>query len=118
MVRSESGFTILEVVIAVLLLSVGVLGMARSSADMTGILSRGDRAITASMYAQERLERLRVVGCDAMTDGNETRGGAYALYWRVIAPTDLEVRRIRLITTYPTGRGTRADTVETSVSCV
>ena len=117
MVKSEAGFSTVEIVVAVMLLSVGVLGIARASADMTRALSQGDRMATAALYSQERIELLRAGGCDAMAAGTETKPGGYTLRWSVAQPTVSETKLIRMVTSYSSGRGTRADTVETKVWC-
>jgi prepilin-type N-terminal cleavage/methylation domain-containing protein len=115
MVAKSDGFTIIEVIVAITILSVALLGLAGSMAGMTRIVYRGDLAATAAIYSQERLERLRALGCGNMVDGTETRG-VYQLAWTITVPS-AQNERVQLVTTYPSGRGSRLDSMETSVSC-
>lgn len=118
MVKSEAGFSSVEVIVATLLLSVGVLGAARASADMTRVLSQSDRMATATVHSQERIERLRAVGCAGMTNGSEAKPDGFTLTWTVQQTAGSPTRTVRVSASYNTPHGTRADTVETSVSCV
>lgn len=118
MVKSESGFTLVEVLIATVLLTIGILAMATATMGMTRMLSRGDRSATAAFYTQERLERLRGLPCASITAGSQVRGDFYQLAWTVSAP-NLRSRQITVVTTYPGRSGqTRADSSQTRVSCL
>jgi len=77
MVRNERGFTIVEAVVAILLLTIGFAGVAKATAGMTRMLSGGDRATTATIYARERLELLRATGCASMADGSQQLDKVY-----------------------------------------
>ena len=75
----ERGFTIVEVIIAIVVLTVGLLGLVTTAALVTRMIGQGQRSAVAATFASQRLERLRVTACDAAqrTDGSETltRGG-------------------------------------------
>lgn len=116
MVKNDGGFTLIEVVIAMTLLTIAMLGLASTLAGMTRIISRGDRAATAAVYSQERMERLRAVGCAGVASGNETREAVYELEWSVTTPTPV-TRHIQLVIAYPGIGKTRVDSMETSISC-
>ena len=116
MVRNDRGFTIAEVMMSILMLTVGAIGIASSTAGMTRMLARGDRATTATTYAQERLELLRAMPCDSLANGNAMRGGHYALEWTVTVTGN--TRGIQLATSYYGTGVSRTDTTETSVPCV
>ena len=60
--RNNSGFTLMEVLVAMLILSVGLLGMA---ALITGIINSNklsNRISTATVLAQDKIEEIRGVG--------------------------------------------------------
>ncbi len=63
--NNNSGFTLMEVLVAMLILSVGLLGMA---ALITGIINSNklsNRISTATVLAQDKMEEIRRVGYDA-----------------------------------------------------
>ncbi|TLY56078.1 MAG: type IV pilus modification protein PilV, partial [Gemmatimonadetes bacterium] len=60
--KREQGFTIVEVIIAVLVLTIGILGLVTSAALVTRMIGRGQRSAVAAQYAQRRLEMLRASG--------------------------------------------------------
>ncbi len=116
MVKNNGGFTLIEVVFAMTLLTIAMLGLASTLAGMTRIISRGNRAATAAIYSQERMERLRAVGCAGAGSGSETREARYLLVWSVTTPNPV-TRHIQLVIAYPGIGKTRVDSMETSISC-
>ncbi|HKS05917.1 MAG TPA: prepilin-type N-terminal cleavage/methylation domain-containing protein [Gemmatimonadaceae bacterium] len=117
--RARRGFTIIEVLIAVTILIVGVLGMIGTSAAITKMLSRGNRSNRAAFLAQERLERLMATPCQLLANGTSTQAGVYSLAWTVTTPAAGTGKRIRMISTYPAVlRRNRADTTEATVLCI
>ncbi len=117
MSKTESGFTIIEVIIAITMLSVGLLGMLGATASTIRLLGESDRMATAAFQATQRLERLEALACDAATSGTDTQQGV-DLTWRVGGATTDRTRAITLTATYPMGRGRmRTDTFEKALQC-
>ena len=48
------GFTIIEIIIAIIVLTVGVLGMVTTAALVTRMIARGQRSAAASAFAARR----------------------------------------------------------------
>ncbi|MGH7567990.1 MAG: type IV pilus modification PilV family protein [Gemmatimonadales bacterium] len=120
--RNERGFTIVEVLIAIIVLTVGLLGLMGTAALVTRMVARGQRSAVASIHAAERFEQLRATGCKTRTDATETfyRGstavGRNEWAWTT-AGTDMY--RLTVRTTYMTTQGRqRTETMETTISCV
>ncbi len=125
--KSRRGFTILEVLIAIVVISFGVLASMGTGALTTRMVSRGQRSAIAANFAAQRLERLGAggapnsVGCLTHTSGVDTlfRGGA----WTAINSwswTDLgnDGWKVSLTVTYKTGPGTaRAENLVREISC-
>jgi len=119
MVRREEGFTIVELIVAVTIFVWGLLALLGANMLVIQLLAAGDRAATASFYTRERLEALRGVSCTALSDGSETRGGAYQLVWDVEPAHGGSAATVEVRVTYPGLRGVvRTDTVESSILCV
>jgi prepilin-type N-terminal cleavage/methylation domain-containing protein len=114
--RGERGFTIVEVLVAVLILTVGLMGLVTTAGLVTRMVGQGHRFTEASSLATERLEVLRAQGCPAVGSGSETRG-AYTISWRILSEAGGKARRMFVSVQSPTTRGTRTDNVETVHFC-
>jgi type IV pilus modification protein PilV len=81
--RARRGFTLAELLVALMVFSVGALAMVATSANvMTLITSSKNRALAASIAAS-RFERMRAQPCSAHhTDSATTRGVSEA--WQVV----------------------------------
>jgi general secretion pathway protein I len=69
--RCRAGFTLLEVLVALVVFAVGVLGLTAEAAALTRALGRVRRAEAVMAAAQARLERLRARACSDRVDGSE-----------------------------------------------
>lgn len=114
--RSERGFTIVEILVAVMILSVGLMGLVTTAGLVTRMIGQGHRYTEASALANERIEVLRSQGCPAAASATETRG-AFTVSWRVVAMAAPKGRRLVVNVQSPTTRGTRTDTFETVHFC-
>ncbi|MDA3833407.1 MAG: type IV pilus modification protein PilV [Spirochaetales bacterium] len=82
---SSNGFTLMEVLVAMLILSVGLLGMA---ALITGIVNSNklsNRISTATVLAQDKMEEIRSTGYAGAADDTEDYNtiSDYPLYKRI-----------------------------------
>ncbi len=66
-----SGFTVLEVLVALLVWAIGLLGLGVETAALTRQISRARRAELVSATAAARLERLQAAACSGRADGSE-----------------------------------------------
>jgi prepilin-type N-terminal cleavage/methylation domain-containing protein len=117
-VKNERGFTLVELIVAVTVFSIGLLALMGANVLVFHLLGAAQRATTAAFYARERLETMRGLECALLSDGSETRGGVYQLVWTV-APATLGVSvRVTVRITYPLRAGAqRSDTIETAILC-
>jgi len=113
-VRRTRGFALVELVVAVLVLTVGVLALGGTAAAVTRMVAWGQRMGGAAAAAQARLEALRAGGCRSLGDGRDSVG-PYRLSWSVVAAGSL--RRVALTVTYPNGSRDRADRFEAAAWC-
>ena len=66
---SERGFTLIEVLVAMVVLSIGILGTLQATL-LAARLERRSRAITSgTLLSQERLERIGALGWETATRG-------------------------------------------------
>lgn len=114
--RGERGFTVIEVMVAVLILSVGMLALVSTAATVTRMIGQGQRFSEASTLAAKRFEILRATDCSVMTSNTATEG-AYTLKWAVADTAAGKAKAVTLTVTSPTGRGDRTDTFNTTISC-
>jgi len=120
--KNQRGFTIIEVIIAIVVLTVGLLGLVTTAALVTRMIGQGQRSAVAATFATQQAEQLRAGGCLARTDGSASlnRGSAVAAQttwtWTTVTATTY---RLTLATRYPTVQNrTRTDTTETTLSCL
>ena len=78
----REGFTLAELIVALMLLTVGLLALAGTSAFLTYEYAASARAERAATLAGSRLETLRLAGC-VPSQGAEAADGLTAV-WSVI----------------------------------
>jgi Tfp pilus assembly protein PilE len=117
------GLTIVEVLVAVVLLTVGLLALVGSSAQVSRMIGRGRHATVAAMLAAGRIERLRGVAGSTSPPctGLEWRSGSAVESgvmesWQILDPAGA-VRRLQLIVRYRTPAGLTTDTIVAAVLC-
>jgi prepilin-type N-terminal cleavage/methylation domain-containing protein len=120
--RDQRGFTLIEVMIAVVVLAIGVTALVGSSAVVTRMIGQGKVSTQAVQAISQRLEQLRATAvsttpnCTALAAGSATSANGIVTTWTITA--NGELRTIRVIVTYPTTGGTDADTVSTILRCL
>lgn len=87
------GFTIVEVIVSIMVMVVGVLGLASTAAVVQRLIGTGAQQTMAANVAQSRFERMRSLNCNLITSGSATRSGLREA-WRV----DSLAPRVRLVT--------------------
>jgi len=100
--------------VAVLVLTVGVLALAGTAAAVTRMVSWGQRRSGSAIAAQARLEVLRAGGCAPLGSGCDSVG-PYRLQWSVTTAGSL--RTIALTVDYPDERGVRSEPYEAAAWC-
>ena len=109
-----AGYTLVEVVIALLLFTVGALALVATSAVIGRELNANAIRERAGRMAESRLEILGA-GCRGATAGREARGGIES-EWSVDFPDSTHVSLLESIV-YPTRRGSRTDSYRMTVRC-
>ena len=121
--RNERGFTIIEIIIAIIVLTVGVLGLVTTAALVTRMIARGQRSAVATAFGARRLERMRIAACiDAQrVPGQDTlyRGSTWVAFNRwAFTDGGNQNWRLKIVTTYKTTNNrVRSDSTETTIPC-
>ena len=121
MSNPRGGFTIVEVLVAVVVSSIGILSLAGSAGGVTRMMYLGQRKTQSYTVAASALESVRNTAnstspkCSALANGSGTAPGGYAKAWTITGSGSS--RRVRVIVSYPSGRRTQADTLYATLLC-
>jgi len=99
----RGGFTIIEVIIAMIILTVGVLGLAGTTAYFVRQTTLSDLMTERSTAFQTILDRLQSLPYDSVTSGTDSVG-IYAVAWSS-ANNGSQNKTVTLVTTGPGTRG-------------
>jgi prepilin-type N-terminal cleavage/methylation domain-containing protein len=120
---STRGFTLAEVLVAVMILSVGLLAIAASSGSVYRMLGHGKLSTEVAHIASSRLELLRreanrtTPRCTSagMVGGVDTVEPGVVASWTI---TSLgQSRTVHIVVTTPAGHGPAGDTIVTVLDC-
>ena len=110
------GFSLIEVVVAILILAVGVLGLAATSSVVTRQIGGGAQQNTAANLAASRFEQMRARLCTSLTSAaSAVKTNGISERWTVVAVNDGRV--VRDSVWYDTPRGERGFVFETTLPC-
>jgi prepilin-type N-terminal cleavage/methylation domain-containing protein len=125
MSSNRSGFTVVEMILAIVILSIGLLALAAGSGSVTRTLHGSRIATQAAHLAGERMDMLRAYARATIPPCTHAQfipsASAVVLHdisqtWNIVA--DGATRRINVVSTYAIGRGqTRTDTLSSTVAC-
>ena len=123
MTTNARGFSIVEVLVAIIILTIGILALAQSSGAVTTMIGRGKQDTQAAAAAQRVLERLRQQAstttpmCTALVSGTESGPQpGMTRAWTVTGSDDS--RTVVVTVTYRISRGTRTETIRAELGCV
>lgn len=109
----ERGFSLVETVTAMVLLSLGLLALGASASSALRTTSEADQIARAALAASRSLEILMAGACPERGTGTATLG-RYRLSWTV---TGDSLRMLSMAVTYSLPRGPRTDGYETATYC-
>ena len=118
-----NGFTVIEVLIAIMILAFGILVLASTAGGVTRMMGSGQRMTKASVIASSRLELLRNLAnstdpkCTAIVagTGTTTHTGGFTERWTLSVSGDR--RLVEVIVSYRSGPRAQADTVNGTLLC-
>ncbi|HLB55090.1 MAG TPA: prepilin-type N-terminal cleavage/methylation domain-containing protein [Gemmatimonadales bacterium] len=123
MSSNRSGFTLVEVVMAIVILSFGIVVLASTAAGISRMLDSGQGKTRAAALAASRVELLRNVaagttppcGSSALASGSAVAPGGFSEEWTV-SGTGAD-RQIQVIVRYRNGTRPQADTLFALLLC-
>jgi prepilin-type N-terminal cleavage/methylation domain-containing protein len=123
-VRTQRGFTLIEVMLSIVLLTVGVMALVSSSASTAKMINRGRSSTELGQRSSTRFDYLRQLAastsppCTAagFADGNNNQYGVNET-WTLTSPNGANTRLVTLILRYKASGRTKADTVKTFILC-
>jgi len=119
---SRGGFTLIEVLVAVVILGIGVVALVASTGSSTRMIGRGRTSTRAVQAATARMEILRATAyrtspdCTALTSGVDSAATGVVTTWTVSGAGFS--RSLRVISTYQVPGRLKADTLLTQVRCL
>ncbi len=122
-VSHSRGFTVVEVVIAVIVLTVGILALAGSATLAVRMIGSGEQGTRVGFTAAARIERLRQAAfsttppCSAAEWGSDSAGSnGITEHWNILAGAGAARRAMVVLRSRRPG-GTSSDTVLLGVLC-
>lgn len=124
-VRSERGFTLVELLVAIVVLATGVLALAGGSLFVTRDLYRSRMATLAGGRAQAKADELltyaaatspRCTSANFVSSSTALTSNAIATWW--VVPNSGALRTVRVMTGYRLAAGhIKVDTLMAQVAC-
>jgi len=97
--RDEAGFSLVELVMAVVVLAFGVVGMATTTLFITRQLTLAEVTTARVTAIQSVMERIRTTPYDSICEGTDTMG-AIVVSWSEMAHMD-QTKSVRIVTMGP-----------------
>ena len=111
----RAGFTIVELIVAMLMLTIGLLGLAGVGAVVLKQMKGGTYQTIAASIAQSRFEQLEGDPCASIISGAATVRGMSETW--TVANLWLRAKTVYDTVAFPSSSGTRKVGIHTVVSC-
>jgi prepilin-type N-terminal cleavage/methylation domain-containing protein len=120
---SRAGLTLIEILLAIVVLGVGIVALAGGSSMVTRMIGRGKVETVAAQVASRRIEILRLAAAatsprctaPAFAGGGPDFHDGVSESW--VVPSQGKLRMVRVTVTYLTVRGLRTAALETGIEC-
>lgn len=96
--RGEAGFTMVEVIVALVILTVGILALAGATGVIVRQINTADVATKRAQALETAIETVRVQDFDSIDAGSVTTG-SYTVDWNSVSLTTTKV--VQFVTTGP-----------------
>ena len=110
----RAAFTLPEVLLAVLLFSVGILGLASTATFIAEQIGDARQLVAAAHFARSELDSLRAVPCTSIVAGSAATRRASMAWSVAVSP---RARTLRAVLVLAAWRGTRTRTIDALLPC-
>jgi len=120
---TRSGFTIIEVLIAIIMLTVGVLALASSTGSITRMMHFAQAKTDASALAQSVLDSMRFTAyaaspkCSNLASGTVSNVNKRGFTASTVVTTSGNLRNIDVTVNYRVGPQAKTEIVSSSIFC-
>jgi len=112
---NEKGFSLIEVIAAMIILTIGVMGLAASTTAITRLTSQGGLTGNSAAVAASRFDILRATPCGSIAASGSSTSLKFTEHWGVATAGNL--RNVVDTVTYIASRRTRTSIFSTILSC-
>lgn len=112
--RNRRGFTLVELVVAIMVISIGIIGLASTAGAVTRQMGGGRRMVIAASVARARFERMAAQNCATVASGSASMRGITESWTATQGTLSVMVQNT---VTYTTTRGNRSQTFTTRIPC-
>lgn len=109
-----AGYTLIEIIVALLVFSTGALGFAAGSAIVARELGTNRVRSEATRMAASRRESVHA-NCRSAQSGSEVRGSIFSVW--TVRPLDATKVSLEGTVSYATARGSRSEPYAATVGC-
>ncbi len=113
--QNSPAFSLVEVLVALMIFSTGLLGLASTAAWSAQAIRAGRQLTETAVLAERELAAFQSGGCGWSGEGERVHG-AFGLEWAIREPSSGH-QFVTLVVTSRYRRGERADTFSATVRC-
>jgi len=114
--RGRGGFALVEMVVTMLVFSVGLLALSTYAVTMTRQMRDGGRMVQAASIARARFEKLHARPCATLAAGTTVKVTGTITEKYTIAPASRSVEVTNQVT-FPSGKAMRTVTFHSIIPC-
>ena len=115
---ARGGFTIIELIVAIMILVVGVLGLAGTAGMVSRMVGGAAQQTIAANVASSRFEKLRSVPCAQVTSGTAATRGMAEKWTTTVSSGNAKLYAVTNAITYTAAGGrSRTLTFQSYVPC-
>jgi prepilin-type N-terminal cleavage/methylation domain-containing protein len=110
----RAGFTLVELMVAMMIFTIGLLAMASTAAVVVRQMGDSSRMGVAAAVAQNQMEQLYAGNCKIAQSGSSVERGV-SIAWTITPAT--RAATLGVSVTYQSRRGLRTQTYQSTVAC-
>lgn len=118
-ITPRRGVTMVELMVALAIVSVGVFGLAGGATLVTRLMGGGTVQTRASVIANAHIEQFRSLSCASVSSGADTVRGVISTWTKsdITVSGNRRGMSVNLTVQYPTTKGMRSQSYRTILPC-